>query len=173
MSTVYFISDLHLYHAGILEFQGFYRAAVMGVSTIEDHDNMLHKNIVDGTTKRDIIYILGDLGNHCVAYDLMKAVKGEIRLVLGNHDKHTHIPDYASLPNVTIYPPHKYKGYWITHIPIHPIELWGKKNIHGHVHSHNVKDEMYINVSVEATCGELIKFQDILSGKYTTHNRPF
>ena len=28
----------------------------------------------------------------------------------------------------------RYKHYWITHIPIHPMELYRGQNIHGHCH---------------------------------------
>ena len=53
----------------------------------------------------------------------------------------------------------KYKGAWLSHAPIHPAELRGKINIHGHVHYANVLDETgkldnrYFNVSLENTGG--------------------
>lgn len=60
-----------------------------------------------------------------------------------------------------------YKGFWLTHAPIHPCELRGKRNIHGHVHDNSVKrgmglDERYINACLEVNNFKPVKFQDIL-----------
>ena len=42
-----------------------------------------------------------------------------------------------------------YKGVWLTHIPIHPDELRGRPNIHGHTHNHIINDNRYLNVCME------------------------
>lgn len=43
-----------------------------------------------------------------------------------------------------------YKGFWISHAPIHPEELRGKKNIHAHTHNYKIKDSFnYRSVSLE------------------------
>lgn len=34
----------------------------------------------------------------------------------------------------------KYKGFWLSHAPIHPEELRGCKNIHGHCHDAVISD---------------------------------
>jgi len=173
MSNVYFISDLHIAHAKVITFENYYRAGVMGVSTIEEHDNKLYNQIVDNLSKRDVLFLLGDNGECDAVYKLLKACPARINYIPGNHDKHKAIERWNRLQNITIWPPGTYKGYWVTHHPIHPIELYGRKNIHGHVHSKSLKDEQYINLSVEATKGMLVPFEDIRSGVYTTHNRPF
>lgn len=45
----------------------------------------------------------------------------------------------------------KYKGMWLSHAPIHPDELRGKPNVHGHCHYHEIDDPRYLNVCVEHT----------------------
>lgn len=45
----------------------------------------------------------------------------------------------------------KYKEFWLSHAPIHPEELRGKKNVHGHVHTESVSDLEYLNVSVDSS----------------------
>ena len=55
----------------------------------------------------------------------------------------------------------KYKGFWLSHCPIHPNELRDKPNIHGHVHQKTIKDRRYINVCVEALNGTPIEFSKI------------
>lgn len=43
----------------------------------------------------------------------------------------------------------KYKEFWLSHCPIHPAELRGKTNLHGHVHSATIDDVRYFNTSLE------------------------
>jgi len=94
----------------------------------------------------------------------------QIRFLPGNHDRETGIEQLATLDRLKVWPPATYKQHWINHFPIHPRELWGRKCIHGHVHSKSLPDENYINVSVEAAGpGILVNFADIKDGSYTTH----
>lgn len=171
MTQVYFNSDLHLGHRRVLEFHDEFRAKCMDVETIEQHDEKIFDLWNDKVTKRDIMYILGDVG-----YDLdrMKALPGRKRLLLGNHD-HSHVLDYLEVFD-DIIGPVRYKKHWLSHFPVHESELYGKKVIHGHTHSTGVEDPRYINLSVEMTRGYPINYQDILKGKFTTFdkvNKPF
>lgn len=171
MSNVYFNSDLHLGHKKVLEFVDGFRAKCMGVHTIDEHDQMICDLWNDTVHKRDVIFILGDLGHK---YDILKGLPGHKRLLLGNHDT-DNIYDYLEVFDEVVGPV-RYKRHWISHFPIHESELWGKPVIHGHTHSNGVADPRYINVSVELTRGKPIPYADILEGKFTTHNkvsRPF
>lgn len=171
MSGVFFISDLHFKHKNVNKFEDFYRPKAMGLrgckleTLIEIHDKTLIRNINSCCTKRDKLYILGD---HGYTPELINEIDAQVVMLLGNHDRQP-ISEYVDGVNAAIEGPHAYKGFWITHFPIHPCELWGKKNIHGHVHSKSVPDENYINVSVEACGGVPVNFEDIKSGKYFTH----
>jgi len=166
MSQVYFNSDLHIGHGRVIEFHDNFRAKCMGVSTIKEHDEMIFDYWSDTVRKRDIIYILGDVG-----YDLsrLKRLPGNKRLMLGNHDK-DHVFDYLEIFDNVI-GPIKYKKHWLSHFPIHESELYNRPVIHGHTHSTGVENKMYVNVSVEMTRGKPINYQDILSGKFTTYDK--
>ena len=57
---------------------------------------------------------------------------------------------------------YKYKNkFWLSHAPIHPQELRGLKNVHGHCHNNSIDDNRYINVSCEAVNYTPIQFKDI------------
>lgn len=56
----------------------------------------------------------------------------------------------------------KYKKSWLSHAPIHPAELWGKINIHGHVHDATIPDYNYYNVPLENTNGRPIAHNVIM-----------
>lgn len=165
MSLVYFISDLHLGHKNILNFSGEYREG----STVEEHDQILKEKWNSVVRKRDTVYTLGD-----IAFSQQKLkwfgeeFNGNKILVRGNHDK-MHIRNYlqcfSDIHGVT-----KYKGYWLSHAPIHPDELYGKKNIHGHTHfkvmqDNGIVDERYINVSIEMLNGYPKTLDQLIEGK--------
>lgn len=62
------------------------------------------------------------------------------------------------------------KKFWLSHCPLHPEELRGRLNIHGHVHTNSVRDQRYINVSFEMSKTP-IPLEDIVSGKFQTWNK--
>jgi calcineurin-like phosphoesterase family protein len=153
-------------HKRVINFHNDFRSKVMGVDTIEQHDDMICDLWNDVVTKRDVVYVLGDLGN---AWWKLKDLPGTKKLHLGNHDNekaHRYLEVFDDIIGCV-----SYKKHWITHIPMVQKELWGKKNIHGHTHSTGIADPMYINLSVEMTGGMPIEFGDIASGKFTTHTR--
>lgn len=164
--NIFFISDLHFSHARALTFTDNFRAKSMQVSTIDEHDAALIERINQKASKRSILYILGDLGKN---WQLINQMHCEKRLLLGNHDL-VEFAEYAKLDNTKIIGCRTYKRHWLTHIPMHPAELYGKRNIHGHVHTKSIPDANYINVSVEMTGGFPIPFDVIKSGEFQTHN---
>ena len=166
MSQVYFNSDLHLGHKRVLIFHDRYRAKCMGVDTIEQHDEMIFDLWNDRIKKRDIIYILGDLGHQ---YHGIKTLPGTKKLLLGNHDTgkaHEYLEVFDDIIG-----PIAYKHHWLAHFPPVESELYGRPVIHGHTHSTGVADPKYINVCIEMTGGKPVNFQDIKSGKFETWNR--
>ncbi len=86
-------------------------------------------------------------------------MKGNKHLILGNHDKFT-LETYSQYFN-KIHGFMKKGGFWLSHAPIHPKELRGRVNIHGHVHSKSIPDPRYFNVSVEALGGIPISMDEI------------
>lgn len=147
MSEVFHIGDLHLGHKKILEFSGDFR----GGETPEEHDEWIIAQWNSRVTKRDKVFVHGDV---CFSRDklpLLDRMTGSKILICGNHDKFNASVYLKYFTDVVGFV--RYKNHWLSHAPIHPDELRGKRNIHGHVHSTDINDNRYINVSVEANYG--------------------
>lgn len=158
MSRVRFISDLHLGHQAICKFSGEFRG---GCTTTDEHDLWLVEQWNSVVTKNDLVYVLGDVCFDKAKLHLLKKMKGSKHLILGNHDKFS-LEVYAQYFN-KIHGFDKYKNKaWLSHSPIHPNELRGKWNVHGHVHQNIVDDLRYISVCVEAVSGKPISWDDLL-----------
>lgn len=132
MSKVRFIADLHLGHVNMAIKRGF--------KTVEDHDNHIIQCWNSVVGKKDVTWILGDVTmESSKSYHLLDVLNGMKKVVLGNHDMPKDIPEL--LKHVKgISGMVKYKGIWLTHCPVHPMELEYRvsRNIHGHIHEHNV-----------------------------------
>lgn len=160
MSRIFFISDHHFGHKSILSFAGQYRDNGK-LLTIDEHDAWLirqHNSIV---TKNDLVWFLGDVCFDKAKLPLLKKMNGSKHLILGNHDEFSS-SEYLKYFN-KIHGFMKYKGFWLSHAPIHETELRGKFNIHGHLHHNNINHPKYICVSVEQCNGLPISLEDILN----------
>lgn len=81
MSTVFFTADLHLGHKRVSELRGF--------KSIEEHDAHIISVWNSRVTKRDTVYVLGDIAvsNYENALDIIKnQLNGAKHLISGNHD---------------------------------------------------------------------------------------
>lgn len=159
MSTVWMTSDWHLGHRNILK----YRSDFKDRQVLEDLLVSKHKERVG---KRDTTYFHGDMCFDHASLGRIKELSGTKLLILGNHDDHLSVREYLEVFDDVI-GPIKYKGFWLSHQPLHPQELYFKVNIHGHTHNQNVldrkgnQDHRYVNVSVDVTDWAPVKFQDI------------
>ena len=165
MCNVYFISDLHLKHKHICRFS----PNRLGV-TLDDpdvHDALLLLSIKSRVTKRDVLWILGDVAFTDEGLELLKDLPCKLMLVRGNHDE---LPTarYLEVFDEVFGLVNKY-GFWLSHAPIHPDELRGKKNIHGHVHNAVIPDNRYISVCVEALEGRPISLQELRQQQRLLH----
>lgn len=173
MSRNFFISDLHFEHKRILHF-GNQPGRIQfrsGDCYLENMHNIItswNKNV----GKRDIVWVLGDTAFGQVGFEALFELNGIKKLVRGNHDDNFTTQQWLEV-FTTVESLVKYKGYWLSHAPIHPNELRGRKNIHGHVHSNSIRnsytgeyDERYINVCCEAIGETPIPFDDIKNGNY-------
>ena len=154
-ATPRFISDLHLGHKKILGFAGEHREG----SSTDEHDEWIVSRWNETVGKRDPVFILGDLAFSRAGLERVKSLRGQKFLLLGNHDRFS-LPDYEAV-GLKIFGFCKYKGFWLSHAPIHPLELRGKPNIHGHVHHNSLPDFRYYNVSVEALAGRPVSLDQI------------
>jgi len=167
MSKVFFISDLHLGHENMAKKRGFLSADEMNKRIIHNWNSVVHK--------RDIVWVLGDITMETSKhYHLLSQLNGGINVVLGNHDRPNDIPllyRYVTKICGMI----KYKGFILSHAPIHELEVDRfRANIHGHIHENHIlkhsmicdyvgqKDPRYINVSCEVVDYTPILFETIL-----------
>ena len=131
MSHVYFIGDLHFGHQGIEKFR------------TQFPNEQVHRQYVMGCwegiiRKRDVVYVMGDAAFTQDGLDDVGKLPGRKILVRGNHDL---LPTEAYLAVFAeVYGALAYKGMWLTHVPIHPSELYGRTNVHGHCHRGGPQD---------------------------------
>lgn len=158
---VRFCSDPHFGHLNMAKKRGF--------PDIYCHDeNIIAQwNLI--VNKGDTTWILGDITMEKRDYEILRRLNGFKRVVLGNHDIGNHsrtLLEYVnSVHGMVKIRSKKHGNIFLTHCPIHPVELnyRVKYNIHGHVHENTLDDKRYINVCMEninykpKTLEELIK----------------
>lgn len=171
MSRVFFTSDLHFGHRNLI-------SSLRNGASTDDNAKLIIDNWNSKVHKKDIVYILGDITMETVdskCIDYLKALRGQIRIVGGNHDilKCCKIYQELGIPVMGVL---KYKGFLCTHVPIHPSELdLIRGNIHGHIHlkldretgviskiSPTMLGPKYYNVNTELHNFTPIPFDDIL-----------
>ena len=147
-SKKYIISDLHLSQKNILKYSGSLR----GGTTSEEHDEWIITQWNSIVTKHDLVYVLGDISMGRQGLALVKRLKGNKMLIRGNHDVYA-TKDYLQYFQ-EVHGLLHYRGvFWMSHAPIHPNELRGRFNLHGHVHQNSIPDDRYINCCVEMSYG--------------------
>ena len=173
MARVFFTSDLHFGHKNLC-------VGLRGMS-VEESDQLIINNWNKVVTKRDLVYVLGDITmeNQNEIPKYISQLNGRIVLIGGNHDTKQCCDVYRKL-GITVMGCLKYKGFICTHIPVHPYELEQEDrqllrgNIHGHVHRSDTIDGMeyepktdygplYYNVNTELHNYTPIAFDDILA----------
>lgn len=143
MATVYFIGDIHAGHKNICKFRTQFASE-------EEHYEFVKENYHKVVTKRDTVFFMGDIAFSKERLDDVSKWVGEQKvLIAGNH-----CLDNLSMKDLVnafdkVYALKKYKEFWLSHAPIHPKELRGKYNIHGHVHYATLDDNQYFNTSLE------------------------
>lgn len=173
MSEVFFIGDLHFGHKSILKYSPAHR---LNCTSIEEHDEKLITLWNSRVSEHDLVYLMGDICWHKSHLPKLDLLQGKKILVRGNHDHHVSAAEWLNYVT-DVQGVSDYRGHWLSHFPLHPDELWRKKNIHGHVHTSSIRlpsgelDERYINVSVEALAGIPVSFQEILQGEYAARRQ--
>ena len=140
MSQVWFTSDLHFGHKNIGTFRD-------RVNDSEGNTALIRDDWERCVSKRDTVWMLGDIAFDDEGFRDVRLLPGTKNLVLGNHDTYP-IRMYAAAFN-KVKGLARYKNSWLSHSPIHPEELRGKKNLHGHVHRGTLDDERYFNCCVD------------------------
>ena len=142
MSNIYVFSDPHFHHRNMAIRRGFTDEIEMN-----DYIVKMYNSVVN---KRDTCIILGDITMEKANYDILNSLNGTKHVVLGNHDEGQHTKVLQQYVN-KICGMLNYKGFILTHCPVHPsqLEFRYSKNIHGHVHTDSLDDPRYVNVSAE------------------------
>jgi calcineurin-like phosphoesterase family protein len=126
MSNVFFIGDPHFGHTNITKFRDQFK-------TCSQHDQYILDSINKRVGSKDLVFFMGDVAfKHESLRTSCEELACRKRLILGNHDNlpiESYLEFFESVHGLV-----KYKGYWLSHAPIHPQELYGRTNIHGHCH---------------------------------------
>ena len=156
MSRVFYTSDWHIGHRNIVNYRDKF-------SSTKEHDKTIIDNYNETIMKRDTVYFLGDICFDKASLDVIRALPGRKRLVMGNHENQYGEFRTSELWDVfeKVYGLHTRKGVWLSHAPIHPEELRDKPNVHGHVHEKTIQDWRYANVSLENCNYYPVNFEDI------------
>jgi len=131
MSCVRFIGCLHLGHESIAKHRGFNDSYCHDEHLIEQWNKTVHK--------RDLTYILGDVTmEKDTFYYQLDRLNGRKIVVLGNHDLPKHIKELLKYVE-SVAGMVDYKGFCLTHAPIHPSEIgFYRGNIHAHIHENKL-----------------------------------
>lgn len=145
MANVWFISDIHAGHKNIHKFRTQF-------SSEEEHYEYVKEEYHKVVTKRDKVFMLGDIAfTQERLEDVGKWTAEKKVLIVGNH-----CTDHIKMEEIVkhfdeVHSLLKYKRFWLSHAPLHPNELRGKYNLHGHVHFATVEDSRYFNCCLENT----------------------
>lgn len=155
-----FCADPHLGHKNIANFRHF-------VKSSEDNTAQFLAEANKKLHKRSITYFLGDVAFDNDSLGIIDRLQGRKILVKGNHDDSTSTK-FQALVFDEIYGLFKYKKFWLSHAPIHPAELRGKVNLHGHVHNATVRrfgfiDRRYMNLCPDVTGQYFMSLDEVRS----------
>lgn len=156
--AIFNTGDLHFGHNAILKYR-------KGFKDLEEHDNVLLDQFAS-LHKNDIVIVHGDFLFDSIKYDWyieqLSKMSCRIKLILGNHDS-LKLYKESRLPRLELQLPlYTYKGFWLSHCPIHPDEMRKRDgNIHGHTHNHCVDSDDYYNVSLDVHDYKFVNFEKI------------
>lgn len=121
------IGCLHLGHKWMASHRGFQDEFY--------HDEHLIDSWNSVVGKKDLTFILGDITmENSFYYYQLDRLNGRKIVVLGNHDLHKHTRELLNYVE-SVAGMVDYKGFCLTHAPIHPNELPRYRgNIHAHIH---------------------------------------
>jgi calcineurin-like phosphoesterase family protein len=171
MSRLMITSDLHLGHKGICKHR-------TNFSTPEEHDAIIFDNLASSVTKRDTLFLLGDIAFTLDWHQRLSDIKCKHKvIILGNHDtdRSVKVFQFAHMYD-KVHGLLSHRNHWWSHCPIHPQEMRGRKgNIHGHLHDKLIerpvfecgyhvgyyKDTRYLNACVEHTSWFPISYEDL------------
>ncbi len=148
----WFISDTHFFHTNMLKFVDDQGHRIRPFNSLEEQHELMAERWNKVVKDNDYVYHLGDVTfqYHKPFQELMWRLKGDKRLIVGNHDKLKQEGLLKHFSKVMLWHGFREENFTATHIPLRLDSLRdGKFNVHGHTHQHCLEDPHYINVSVE------------------------
>jgi calcineurin-like phosphoesterase family protein len=144
MSRILLCSDLHLGHKNIHKYRmcGPWQFADEG-----EHRCWLMNALRDAFQPKDHIIVAGDVAFTREALAEFKQLPGRKTMIRGNHDNFT-TREYLEVFE-EVYGLWCWKSFWFSHAPIHPDELRGRVNLHGHVHTETIKQTLRIHTDFQ------------------------
>jgi len=144
MSRIILCSDLHLGHKNIYKYRKLH-----GLEFVDEaaHRHWLMGELSRAFNPNDHIVVTGDVAFTKEALKEFGKLPGRKTLVRGNHDNfktHEYLEVFDDVHGLW-----NWKSFWLSHAPIHPDELRGRVNLHGHVHRSTLADPRYFNLCVE------------------------
>ncbi|AIA64998.1 putative serine/threonine phosphatase [Cronobacter phage S13] len=123
--SVFFISDIHSDDLNCnIKYRGFESEEAYQAKLFEEWFKVIGP--------RDKVFVVGDVAKTLKGLEIYAQLPGYKHLVLGNHDNfsiHEYTKYFAKVSGFF-----KYKNCWISHCPVHSQEIFGRPNIHGHLH---------------------------------------
>ena len=178
MTKTFVISDTHFGHRNIITFKDSDDKPLRDFPSVEAMDDHMVECWNSVVSEGDRVYHLGDVVINRKALATLGRLKGKKVLIKGNHDIFK-LKDYSKyFDDIRAYKVMPKHGIIMSHIPIHPecLARW-KLNIHGHLHSNVVKqevfgtfgkeeedDDRYMSVCVEQINYTPVNLQDIIEG---------
>lgn len=145
--NVFFVSDTHFGHAGLVNGNLLPRRPF---SSVEEMDETMIERWNEVVRPQDKVYHLGDVTMAKKRIPVVKRLRGHKTLILGNHDIYSaaeYLPYFDNLRAARVF-----DGFIATHIPIHSSSLERFEfNLHGHTHYNEIADPRYISTCVEQT----------------------
>lgn len=157
MAEIFFISDTHFFHDNIYKkFTLPDGSPARPYPSAYDGDHVMVKNWQKLVRPQDKVYHLGDVTFRYdgVFQELMRALPGHKRLIVGNHDKIKNPALQQHFEKIELWTGGKFKkyGFVCSHIPLRKDQMrGGELNVHGHTHWRRLGEPGYVNVCVEHT----------------------
>lgn len=162
--NIFFTSDFHLGHKNVIKFDNrpFENVRIMTDTIIENWNSVVNDE--------SIVYFLGDLffrGSQKRLKEIVHSLKGEIRVILGNHDRLSKLASLERFSDIQTYQRISVKdsdgrgGNQDIIVAHYPILSWdkyhfGSWHIHGHCHMNLTKtqtgEEYYRRKVIDVGC---------------------
>jgi len=159
MQRVFFTSDHHFGHRGIIDFES------RPFQGVEDMDPYMIERWNSVVGEDDKVFHLGDFSfwNRERTKQIVSQLNGYKHLILGNHDRGRSRKWWLDVGfhEVSEHPIIYQQFFFLTHEPMYMNKHMPFVNVHGHIHSQKYEGKNYFNVSVEHSDYQPVSFEQI------------